>query len=244
MKIQSWLTLYAMAYRGSGTATGIDGVYGPATEQAVINFQKAERIPQTGAVDQEVFNLLCGPLRRAFEGPIAGTGLRQLIVNTAYHHANQNPFELEIKGQPNSGPWVRAYMNGHEGTDWLWCMGFVQTMIDQAASNLGKNFTDLMPLTFSCDTVGITGLQKGLLTRFSEVRSNPQQVKPGDIFLVQKTPHDWTHTGIITAVSDSIFETVEGNTNEGGSTNGFAAVKRIRNYTTSKLDVFSIEPLV
>lgn len=243
-KIQSWLNLFAMTSHGSGTATGVDGGFGSATEQAVINFQKAKRIAQTGFVDQEVFSLLCEPMSIAFEGNVRGTGLRELIVNTANNHANQNPFELEINGQANSGPWVRAYMNGNEGTPWLWCMGFVQTIIDQAASQLGKNFKTLMPLTFSCDTVGTTGLQKGLLTRFPEVRRNPRNIKPGDIFLTQKTSHDWTHTGIITAVGEMTFETVEGNTNDGGSRNGFAALKRIRNFTTTKLDVFSIEPLV
>jgi len=64
------------------------------------------------------------------------------------------------------------------------------------------------------------------------------------ISVIQETPQDWTYTGTVTAVKDSILETIEGNTNEGRSTNGIAAVKRIRNYTTSKLDVFSIEPLV
>lgn len=244
MKIQSWLSLFSMTNHGAGTATGIDGGFGSATEQAVINYQRAKGIAQSGIVDQQVFNLLCEPMKNAFEGTLLGTGLRQLVVNTAYNHANQNPFELIINRQANSGPWVRAYMDGNEGEIWLWCMGFVQTIIDQAASMLGKNFKTLMPPTFSCDTVGITGLQKGLLTRFSEVRNNPGNVKPGDIFLVQKTPHDWTHTGIITAIGDSIFETVEGNTNDGGSRNGFAAVKRIRNFRTSKLDVFSIAPLV
>ena len=74
MKIQSWLCLYSMTNHGSGTASGIDGGFGSATEQA--------------------------------------------------------------------------------------------------ASRLEKNFKTLMPLTFSYDTVGITGLQKGLLTRFTEVRNN------------------------------------------------------------------------
>ncbi|HLT06650.1 MAG TPA: hypothetical protein VK014_03935 [Cyclobacteriaceae bacterium] len=78
---------------------------------------------------------------------------------------------------------MRAYINGHEGTDWNWVMGCVQTIIDQTASKLGRNLTHLIPLTFSFDTRGDHGLQKGLLTRFSEVRNNPQHVKPGDIYL-------------------------------------------------------------
>jgi hypothetical protein len=76
------------------------------------------------------------------------------------------------------------------------------------------------------------------------VRKDPSIVKPGDIFLLQKTPNDWFHTGLITAVHESVFETIEGNTNEDGSHNGIGVYKRSRNFTTSKLDVFSIEPLV
>jgi peptidoglycan hydrolase-like protein with peptidoglycan-binding domain len=244
MKIQSWLNLFSMANPAALTTTGIDGDFGTATENAVINFQKLKGIPQSGIVNQQTFSLMCEPLKNAFEGNITGAGLRQLVVNTAMNHIKNHPFELIIKGQGNSGPWVRAYMGGNEGTSWFWCMGFVQAIIDQAASLQAKDFKTLMPLTYSCDTVGTTGLQKGLLRRFTAVRNNPELVQPGDIFLLQKTPHDWIHTGIITAIGNDIFETVEGNTNSGGSSNGNAAIKRIRNFRQSKLDVFSIEPLV
>lgn len=243
-KIQSWLTLFSMANPAVATATGIDGDFGKATEQAVKNFQKAKKVTPTGIVDQPTFELLTAPMRTAFLTDSAGSGLRKLIVNTAKKHLLNRPFELIIDQQPNSGPWVRAYMDGNEGAEWLWCMGFVQTIIDQAASVLGKNFTDLMPLTYSCDTVGTTGLQKDILFRYSEIRNKPSLVKPGDIFLLQKAPNDWVHAGIITDIGDDFFETIEGNTNEGGSNNGNAVLKRVRNFRKSKLDVFSIESLV
>lgn len=244
MKIQSWLTLFSMTNPVAGTATGVDGDFGSGTEQAVVNFQKIKGLPQSGIVNQDVFSVLCEPMQKAFEGTITGSNLRQLILNVAQNHIKNKPFELVIKEQSNSGPWVRAYMGGNEGTPWFWCMGFVQTIIDQAASIQNKNFKTLMPLTFSCDTVGTTGLQKGLLSRYTAVRNNPSIVKPGDIFLLQKTPNDWVHTGIITTIGTDTFETIEGNTNGGGSSNGNAALKRIRNFRLSKLDVFSIEPLV
>jgi hypothetical protein len=244
MKIQSWLSLFAMSNPNAGTTTDVDGDFGGATEKAVMNYQKAKGLTQNGIVDKSTFDLLGEPMKNAFEGNINGANLRQLVINTATNHLKNHPFELNIKGQSNMGPWVRAYMEGHEGTSWFWCMGFVQAIIDQAASLQGKNFKTLMPLTFSCDTVGTTGLQKGLLSRFTAVRNNPSLVKPGDVFLLQKTPNDWIHTGIIISIGNGVFETIEGNTNDGGSSNGNAVLKRVRNFMQSKLDVFSIEQLV
>ena len=40
MKIQSWLTLFSMWNVNAATATGIDGDFGSATDQAIKNFQK------------------------------------------------------------------------------------------------------------------------------------------------------------------------------------------------------------
>lgn len=244
LRIQSWLNLYELIHPGAGTLTGVDGDFGPATDQAVKNYQRIIKVSQTGVVDQSLFSTICMPLKNAFEGNISGKGLRQVVVNAANNHLQNHPFELVINQQSNSGPWVRSYLDGNEGTDWFWCMGFVQTIIDQAASLQGKDFRSLMPLTYSCDTVGTTGLHNGNLSRCTKVRSNPSLVKPGDIFLLQKTPNDWQHTGIIISVGTETFETIEGNTNEGGSSNGNGVYKRIRNFMGSKLDVFSIEPLV
>lgn len=243
-KIQCWLNLFALQNPGSGTSTGIDGDFGQATEVAVTNFQKAKKLPQTGKVDAAVFAELCAPMSKAFTTVPKGNNLREMIVSTAALHLAGKPFELVVKGESNSGPWVRAYMDGNEGEPWFWCMGFVQSIIDQAASVQGKDFRTLMPPTLSCDVVGTTGLHKGLLKRFAEVRKDPSAIKPGDIFLVQKAPNDWFHTGIVLSVNGDVFETVEGNTNNDGSHNGNAALKRQRNFMQSKLDVFSIEPLV
>jgi hypothetical protein len=244
MKIQSWLTLFDLANPGSGISTGVDGDFGPATEKAVKSFQVIKKLPATGIVDSMTFEQLCAPMKTAFENPLAGDGLRQRIVTAAHQHLASRPFELNIMGQNNSGPWVRSYMDGNEGESWYWCMGFVQTIIDQAASSLDKDFKTLMPLTYSCDTVGTTGINKGILYRYSKVRKDPSVVKPGDIFLVQKTNYDWTHTGIILSVEEGLFETIEGNTNDDGSRNGNRVCRRNRNFMKSNLDVFSIEPLV
>ena len=243
-KIQSWLTLYSMWNPDSGTATEIDGDFGPATEKAVKNFQKSKNLSQTGIVTKSVFDSLCANMRSAFESPLRSNDLRDLVVEVAMQHLREHPFELVIRGQSNSGPWVRSYMDGNEGEQWPWCMGFVQTVVDQASSALGKNYTSLMRRTYSCDTVGNIGVEKGILSRHTAVRRDPSLIKHGDIFLIQKRTWDWVHTGIVVGISGGMIETVEGNTNNAGSRNGFAVMKRIRNFMNSKIDFFSIDPLI
>lgn len=243
-KIQSWLTLYSIQNPHSGTATDIDGDFGPATERAVKNFQREKGVVEDGVVTQEMFDLLCFNLKDAFDKPLLSDNLRDLVLETAENHLKNHPYELMIEGQSNSGPWVRSYMDGNDGSPWYWCMGFVQAIIDQAASTLDKNFKTLMPKTYSCDTVGTTGLNKGILTRYTKLRKDTSLIKPGDIFLIQKSSFDWVHTGIITSINDDVIETIEGNTNIAGSRNGVAVLKRTRNLKKSKIDVFSIEPLV
>ena len=243
-KIQSWLSLYAITHPSAGTATGIDGDFGPATERAVKNYQKSKDIVPSGMVTQALFDQLCAPMKEAFETPLQSTHLRDLVLEVAQNHVNAHPRELIIKGQSNSGPWVRSYMDGKDGALWFWCMGFVQTIIDQAASEQGKKFTDLMPQTVSCDIVGDAGLKQGILHRNSQLKNNPSLIKPGDIFLIKKSRLDWTHTGIIIDIDGDTIETIEGNTNHQGSRNGVAAMKRTRNFRKSNIDTFSIEPLV
>ena len=244
LKIQSWLSLYSIWNPNSGTATGMDGDFGAATEKAVKNFQNDIGVSSSGVVTKKLFEKLCENMKLAFEKPLSSSNLRDLVVEAAENHVANFPHELNIKGASNCGPWVRAYMDGHDGTKWFWCMGFVQAIIDQAASVQNKNFKKLMPLTYSCDKVGNVGLQNKILTRNEKLRKDSSTIKKGDIFLIRKSMNDWTHTGIITAVHDDVIETIEGNTNQGGSRNGVAVYKRTRNFKKSKIDVFSIEPLV
>lgn len=243
-KIQCWLNLYAQFNPGSGTATGIDGDFGQATEIAVTNYQKAKRLEQTGKVDAATFDSLCQPMADAFNTVPKGRTLRDLILSAANIHMAGKPFELVVKGAANSGPWVRAYMDGNEGNDWFWCMGFVQAIIDQAATVQGKDFRTLMPSTFSCDVVAMHGINKGMMRKSAQIRKDPSLVQPGDLFLVQKSENDWFHTGLVMAVNGDVFETIEGNTNNDGSNNGNGVYRRQRNFQKTKLDVFSIEPLV
>jgi len=183
------------------------------------------------------------PLSDAFTSVGIGAQLRELIVSIAKAHLMQRPFELVIKHQANSGPWVRSYMDGNDGQNWKWCMGFVQSIIDQAASQIGKNFKDLMPLSYSCEGIAEYAKGKGYFISNQNVRNRPESVQPGDFFLRHQGA-TWVHTGLIIAIKGNIFETIEGNTNTDGSSNGNGVYQRTRNFQKDILDVFSIQSLV
>ncbi len=221
--IQEWLSF-------NGFLTGIDGDFGPATEKTVRQFQKAKGFNPTGVVDEGTFRALVKPMLRALT-PIAARSktYNNLVLKYARLHLAGHP--IEIGGQ-NCGPWVRLYMKGNEGKDWPWCAGFVCFILDQAARTMGTS----MPFksTFSCDVLADRTKTKGLFVSETNLkRGNPsrQEMPPGSVFLVRRIPGDWTHTGIVTSFDAETFATIEGNTNDEGSREGFEVCARTRGYT-------------
>jgi hypothetical protein len=244
-RIQEWLLLTAPQYPGLALNTAVDGVFGPATALAVQNYQRAVGTATTGVADQTLFTTLTAPLRNAFESNQSYLNLRTAIVEVAKNHLQSIPRELQYNGQQNLGPWVRSYCHGQDGTAYKWCMGFVQSVLDQAASGLGRKFTDLMPQSLSCDVVGLSAQQRKTLIRNAAIRQNPGLVLPGDVLLLRTstTSNDWFHTGIVTRVVGDCFETIEGNTDQGGSSNGIGVFARTRNFRKAIIDVVSVSKL-
>ncbi|WP_243348828.1 peptidoglycan-binding protein [Parabacteroides sp. FAFU027] len=234
-KVQEWLNLWRSYDQRWNIIVDIDGIFGHQTETVVKEFQKLQGLPVTGVVDVATFNKLVQFLSNAFQ-PISGSNLRTLIIEYAEQHLRNKPLELKN----NHGPWVRAYVDGNEGSDWPWCMGFAQTIIDQACSVLNQSFTQIMPHAYGCDSVGQHGLEKNKLLRNKEIRKNPSLIEPGDLFLIVKTPHDWTHTGIVISVVDDWIHTIEGNTNDEGAREGYEVCKRMRNFMQSNIDIFKV----
>lgn len=218
--IQEWLGL-------RGRQVAIDGDFGPATEAAVKKFCTQQGLPGSGVVDTPVFDRLVAPMKAAL-GPIPPQerSLGELVVAYAQQHLQQHPREI---GGQNRGPWVRLYMDGHEGTPWAWCAGFVCFCLDQACQSLGRP----LPLepSFSCDSLAASAKEKGIFVREPQP-ANRTQITPGSIFLVRRTSTDWTHTGIVVSAASEVFETIEGNTNDEGSREGYEVCAGERGYTS------------
>lgn len=107
------------------------------------------------------------------------------------------------------------------GPGYAWCAAMVAWCGNAA---LGSDWP--LPLTASVAALGAAGEQKRLL------RQSP---KAGDVFLVWfPSLHRFAHTGFVRGVrADGTVETTEGNTNDGGSRDGWGLFERTRKFTAA-----------
>lgn len=149
------------------------------------------------------------------------------VVMIAHRHLAEHPREV---GGQNRGPWVRLYMGGNEGSAWPWCAGFVSFVIRQTAAALGRPVP--FPNTYSCDTLAANGRKRSLFIAERNIGPGNAAVKlpPGTVFLNRRSSDDWTHTGLVVVASNETFGTIEGNTNDEGSREGYEVCARTRGY--------------
>jgi len=221
-KTQEWLSLH-------GIGVQIDGIFGPATERAVKEFQEKNNLETTGIVDAETFELLINPMKTALEIFPSGIPMvfRGAITRYARQHLVQHPREV---GGQNKGPWVRLYMKGNDGEDWAWCAGFISFIIRQAART--HAYRNGMPYFYSVDLLVKWAKQNDRFHSGKDVKNKKYVISSGDLFIIRhkRRKNDWIHTGIVLHAEKDYFETAEGNTNDDGSREGYEAVRRIRGY--------------
>ncbi len=218
-RIQEWLCL-------NNLNVTIDGDFGPATEEAVKQFQTRNQLEPTGVVDKECFGLLVEPMINA-TNPIMVSEcipLGEMIVRYAQQHLGQHP--LEVGGQ-NKGPWVRLYMNGNEGTQWPWCAGFACFILKQACESLEVPLP-IVPSS-SCDSIAKSAKQQGLFLAESDA-TDKTRISPGSFFEYEKHLTIGLHVGIVVEAKEEFFTTIEGNTNDEGSHEGYEVCNRLRGY--------------
>lgn len=220
--IQEWLCLHGMR-------VVVDGDFGSATQAAVREFQRKNRLKVDGVVGRKTHSALVAPLRTVLTPLSAGRrSFADLTLAYAKRHLAQHP--LEIGGQ-NCGPWVRLYMEGHEGSEWPWCAGFVTFVMKQAAQTLGERMP--IPGSVSCDSLAAQARDAELFVRETDLRNGSittGELPTASIFLVRRTSSDWTHAGLVTAFDRGAFRTIEGNTNDEGSREGYEVCARTRGY--------------
>jgi len=232
-RIQEWLRFHNFD-------TVIDADFGPATRQCVKDFQKSRGMNPSGIVNRATWEELVEPMINALESPKIEKNetVGSTIINVATQHLEQGALEI---GGDNRGPWVRLYCGGNDGSEWPWCAGFV-TLVFQQAYFYRK---EKPPITgsVSCDTLAHQATMQDLFIKGDDVKKSKIDWKSfghGCLFLLRKTEGDWIHTGIAFdgagKSEELVFTTIEGNTNEGGSRNGFKAARRTRSLSKRNYD--------
>ncbi|MBN8834572.1 MAG: amidase [Niastella sp. SCN 39-18] len=125
----------------------------------------------------------------------------------------------------NSGPEVNQYLKSIGlGPGYSWCMAFVYWCVNKAAAEMSiKN-----PLI---KTGGV--LRQWNETSCRKIPKTSRAVKPGDIFIMEFSKGRG-HTGFVAKVEGSLVHTIEGNTNDDGSREGYEVAKRVRTISGMK----------
>lgn len=126
-------------------------------------------------------------------------------------------------------------MNGNEGPDWPWCAGFASFILTQACQTLDVALP--IKTSVSCDVLAEQAKEKEIFVPEPKAKDR-NLVTPGSLFLVRRTETDWVHAGIVLKADDDVFYTIEGNTNDDGSREGYEVCKRIRGYDKKDFIVF------
>jgi hypothetical protein len=208
----------------------VDGDFGEATQNAVFRFQArnstpdGKPLPIDGEVGATTWAALFGP------GAVFSTQaldpdapMRNLAIDIA---ASQIGVTEQPRGS-NRGPEVDVYIRT-TGLDpaqdsYPWCVCFLYWVFEQAAKLKSEEENPLPK------TAGVIALWNQARHTEAQVihksEANAQTVKPGMIFLLDLGGGKG-HAGLVIEVRGDHIITIEGNTNPGGSSDGFGVFRR------------------
>jgi hypothetical protein len=119
----------------------------------------------------------------------------------------------------NKGPEVNKYLESAGiSPGYAWCMAFVYWCVNGAAIDL--NIENPLVRT------GAVMLQWNT-TKLRKLPKTSGGINPGDIFIMQFS-HGTGHTGFVEKIEGGLIHTIEGNTNDDGSREGYEVARRVR----------------
>lgn len=208
-----------------GSALIEDGDFGVATEDAVRLFQARYTDPTGGEIEvdgrvgPETWAALFGAESLGAATPAAGDARHRVLAI-----ARSQIGICEIPAGSNRGPQVDAYhraagLDPSSGNH-PWCVSFIQWVFSEAFDN-----SPLYP------TAGVHALWKqrkiGSTAIVEPRRASARTVRPGMVFTLD-TGGGKGHAGIVEGVDGAkgTLVTIEGNTNNGGSREGYGVFRR------------------
>lgn len=148
---------------------------------------------------------------------------------------------LAEEGGDNHGQMIERFLAAvHQPPGEPWCAAFVYHVGYYSHYNHVSRISSWpLPATASCYELGLFAERKGVLTHWPEV---------GDVFLkYNRKLGRFAHTGIVVGVDEGdpledvgvhVCTTIEGNTNDDGSRNGTATLRKVRRFVEADGDRF------
>ncbi|THU36908.1 CHAP domain-containing protein [Niastella caeni] len=135
------------------------------------------------------------------------------------------------KGSSNSGVEVDQYLKSVGlNPGYPWCMAFVYWCYQQAAKSTGVS-------NFLIRTGGVlhqwNEQQPKRKIVLDKVLKNPAIIQPGAVFIMDYGKGTG-HTGLVERIQGGLVETIEGNTNDEGSREGYEVCRRTRKLASIK----------
>lgn len=204
--------------RGCGPVE-VDGIFGPGTEAAARQFQ-ARFFDPSGlplAVDGQVGPVTWAALFGSASLPPMAKGTA--LAQAALRHAEKAVGVSEDPPGSNMGEEVEGFLSsvGLDGGN-AWCAAFVYWCVERAAAEIGQ--ANCLPRTGLVMGMWSGARRAGLpCVTAAEARAQPSLVTSGMIFVMDHGGGRG-HTGFVKSLSDGRLATVEGNSNDGGSSEG------------------------
>ena len=201
----------------------VDGVFGNQTEKAVKLFQTRH----TDFSGQSlVADGIVGPItwQALFEIEISAPQAKNELLLKALEVAKTQIGIVEQPLNSNRGPEVDAYLRSvglnPEGNNYSWCAAFVYWCFNEAA----KTTQEVNPLVKTAGVLRHWQKTNGLKINTQETIENPSLVKVGSVFIIDHG-RGLGHTGIVEQISGGRLITIEGNTNNSRSRNGYGVFR-------------------
>ncbi|MDD5199089.1 MAG: peptidoglycan-binding protein [Terrimicrobiaceae bacterium] len=216
---------------GAVVPLNVDGGFGSNTADAVELFQmrhttlNGDPLEVDGIVGSETWGALFGRDTVHASPAAPDEPLLAKVLEVAAGEIGT----MEKPPGSNRGERVEMYQRGVGiGPGDPWCAAFVYYCFATAAKSLGAKNPLLEKACRTGCVLTLWNLARAngvpTITR-DEALDDPSRVKPGMIFILS-TGGGQGHTGLVARVSGNRVETIEGNTNDGGSREGIGVFRR------------------
>ncbi|MEO8416130.1 MAG: CHAP domain-containing protein [Ginsengibacter sp.] len=210
---------------GCGPVT-VNGIFDDSTVSAVKLFQTrhADAAGTPLKADGQVGPISWSVLFGAVNLPVNNEAPSQLLVKTLEIAASQIGV-IESPPNSNRGPQVDVYLKtvglNPEGQHYSWCAAFVYWCFQQSVNELNLPKNPLVK-TAGC----LEHWRRATCAKITKQAAlkDPSLVKPGFVFIIDHG-HGAGHTGLVESSQGGLLTTIEGNTNQQLSSNGYGVFR-------------------